>query len=252
MSGIVWLASYPKSGNTWLRVFLANLLSEGRKPVDINELPTTSFYSRSVFDNAAGWESSDLTIEECLRIRLAVQESMGKAPGPTFLKVHEAFRHPENHAELFSKRATRAAIYIVRNPLDVAVSFSHHRGKSVDSTVKFMNSGEASLAGRSDRLDTQLPQPLGDWSGHVGSWVDSSDVPVHVMRYEDMRQDSLVAFAAACRFLCLPHDPESVRRALEFSSFEELQKQERQHGFREAIPGREFFRKGRDGCETRK
>ncbi|MEJ2083836.1 MAG: sulfotransferase, partial [Acidobacteriota bacterium] len=38
MTGIVWLASYPKSGNTWLRAFLMNFLDPGKRPVDINQL----------------------------------------------------------------------------------------------------------------------------------------------------------------------------------------------------------------------
>lgn len=62
MSGIVWLASYPKSGNTWLRVFLANSLRNAETPADINALETGHIASaRNLFEELAGVEASDLT-----------------------------------------------------------------------------------------------------------------------------------------------------------------------------------------------
>ena len=67
MKGIVWLASYPKSGNTWFRAFLANLLHGGEQPVDINAFDTNNFAARPGFDRALGWETSDLTLAEVER-----------------------------------------------------------------------------------------------------------------------------------------------------------------------------------------
>ena len=62
---IVWLASYPKSGNTWFRVFLSNLLSKANQPVDINNLFAAPIASnRQLFDEATGLSSSDLTADE--------------------------------------------------------------------------------------------------------------------------------------------------------------------------------------------
>ncbi|HJX72016.1 MAG TPA: hypothetical protein VJ346_08695, partial [Bacteroidales bacterium] len=67
---IVWLASYPKSGNTWFRIFLTNLLNHTNEPVDINNLyPSTIASSRSLFDEATGLESSDLTLDEIELLR---------------------------------------------------------------------------------------------------------------------------------------------------------------------------------------
>ena len=125
MKGIVWLASYPKSGNTWFRAFLTNLLHGGAQPVDINAFDTNSFASRPGYDRALGWESSDLTPAEIEGARLAVQEVIAREDDAVF-KVHEAFTDPRNGRPLFSRDATRAVLYFLRNPLDVAVSFSHH------------------------------------------------------------------------------------------------------------------------------
>lgn len=247
MKGIVWLASYPKSGNTWFRAFLANLLHGGEKPVDINAFDTNNFASRPGFDRALGWESSDLTLTEIEGARLAVQEVIAREENAVF-KVHEAFTDPRNGQPLFSVPATRAVIYFLRHPLDVAVSFSHHRGKEVDNTIARMNNPLAVMAANDDGLDLQLPQPLGSWSSHVRSWVDTPGLPVHVLRYEDMLARSHEVFTAACRFAGFPDDAARVARALEHSNFEVLRRQEQAKGFRESVGGRAFFRKGQAGA----
>jgi len=247
MSGIVWLASYPKSGNTWFRAFLTNLQSKGEGPADINELNHTIFSSRFVFDSALGWESSDLPADAINRLRPRVQEILAEGEN-VFFKAHEAFVHPVTREPLFSLKATRAAVYIIRNPLDVAVSFSAHIGKDIDTAITRMNARSTHLATGGGALHMQLSQPLGDWSGHVRSWVDAPGLIVHTVRYEDMMDLPHEAFSGACRFLGLPDDPVRVARALEHSSFKEMQLQEKAKGFREvSLSESQFFRRGRAG-----
>lgn len=246
MKGIVWLASYPKSGNTWFRVFLANLLADQPEPVDINALGIENFGSRSTYDRALGWETSDLTLEETFQARLDVQEALAQEEDVLF-KVHESFRHPLTRAPLFSRTATRAALYFLRNPLDVAISFSHHRGKDIDSTITRMNRNDATMAAAKDELGPQLPQPTGDWSWHVRSWLDEPGLPVMALRYEDMLAHPQEVFRSACEFAGLPSDPDRVARALAHAKFENLRAQEQAKGFREAADRRPFFRQGKAG-----
>lgn len=247
MSGIVWLASFPKSGNTWFRAFLANLLANREGPVDINELDYPNFSSRQVFDAALGWETSDLGIEAVNRLRPQVQDILAREEG-VFFKAHEAFTHPVTGEPLFSPGATRAALYFIRNPLDVAVSYGAHIGKGVDAAIERMNDRGAHLASGGSAMHPQLAQPIGDWSSHVRSWVDAPGLRVLVVRYEDMLDRAQEVFTSACRFAGLPDDPVRIARALANSSFEELQRQEKAKGFREASPSeRQFFRSGRAG-----
>ena len=84
MSNIIWLASYPKSGNTWFRVFLANFLRDADEAVDINHLNMMLIASaRWLFDAATGVEASDLTPEEIERWRPAVYEHLVQEAGDT-------------------------------------------------------------------------------------------------------------------------------------------------------------------------
>jgi len=250
MSGIVWLASYPKSGNTWFRVFLANLRGEGRPPADINDLRSSLIASaRELFDDAVGIESSDLTHEEAERLRPEVYEELARQSGETlFVKIHDAFTRLQDGRPLFAGPGVLCSICIIRNPLDIAISLAHHLGSDIDTAIGNMDDPEYAFCQKPRRLHNQLRQRLLTWSEHVLSWVDAPGLRVHVMRYEDMHLQPLETFAAAVSFAGLREDSHRIARALELSSFVELQRQEEEHGFREKSPAAQlFFRKGKIG-----
>jgi hypothetical protein len=232
--GIIWLASYPKSGNTWLRIFLTNLRRDGAEPVNINELASSPIAGdRALFDEATGIEASDLTPQEIDRLRPLVYEHLAAGANETlFLKVHDAYTHTADGLPLLPPRATRGAFYLIRNPLDVAVAFANHANSDLDTIIHRMADEEFALASGTGQLPEQLRQRLLSWSAHVLSWIEAP-FPVLVLRYEDMKQQPLETFAAAARFAGLPADPARVRKAVEFSDFQELQRQEQEHGFRE-------------------
>jgi hypothetical protein len=250
MTGIIWLASYPKSGNTWFRVFLSNLLRDADGPADINALDATPISSaRAIFDDETGIEAADLTGEEIDRLRPRVYEQLAENATETlFMKVHDAWTLLPDGSPLLSSRATRGAIYFMRNPLDVAVSYAHHNGTEIDQAIACMGNGEHVLCGKSDRLQNQLRQKLLTWSGHVESWLNAPGIHVHVMRYEDMLVRPLETFGGAVAYAGLSHDPSKIEKALQFSEFEVLQAQEKENGFMEKAPVDDlFFRNGRAG-----
>ncbi len=246
MNGVVWLASYPKSGNTWFRIFLANLLADESQPVDINQLEAENFAARSSLDARIGWDTSELTETEIAELRLEVQMTLA-TEGHQVLKVHDAFRCPAGGGKYFSTQATRAVLYFIRNPLDVAVSLQHHRGGSLDGTIAWMNDPAACMSMQARWWIAQLPQHLGTWSEHVRSWVDEPGLPLQVLRYEDMLARPLETFTRACQFAGFPSESNRVARALEHSRFEVLRDQEQRQGFRESVGDRPFFRRGKSG-----
>jgi hypothetical protein len=247
---ILWLASYPKSGNTWFRAFYTNLLRDNDTPADINDLlPSQIASSRSLFDDYAGLESSDLTLDEIERLRPRVYETLARVEKePGLMKIHDAFTRTGAGDWLVSPLATGGAIYSLRNPLDVAISFAHHNSCAIDTIIEKMASESYCLYPNSNRIANQFRQRLLSWSSHVTSWVDEADFPLHLMRYEDMVRNPLETFTAAVRFVGLPDEPERVQKALHFSDITVLQKQEAAHGFREKSRKAEsFFRKGKIG-----
>jgi hypothetical protein len=251
MGKIIWLASYPKSGNTWLRVFLANYRQDNGEPVSINDLEAFPIASaRPMFDLAAGVEASDLTEDEIERLRPSIYDHIARETEETiFLKVHDAYTYTSEGRPLLSESATAGAVYIIRNPLDVSVSFANHSTRDIDTIITRMADETYAFCSRPDRLHNQLLQRLLSWSGHVKSWINAPNLRLHVMRYEDMKQNPLETFAAALRFCGLSDETERVEKALACSSFDELQKQEKEQGFREKPPKvASFFRKGEVGA----
>lgn len=244
---IVWLASYPKSGNTWFRVFLSNLLGKTSKPADINELYATPIASnRPLFDEATGLSSADLTQEEIFNLRPEVYlYAAQKTDEIIFQKIHDAWLPTPSGVPMIPSEATKCVIYFIRNPLDVAISFANHLVKPIDVTVKIMANTNYSLSSKPDRLNIQLQQQLLTWSEHVHSWVDSSNLPILVLRYEDMKKNTFETFSKAVKFIGLNVTDDEIQRAIEFSDIKEMQKQEEVKGFNEKpINSPTFFRKG--------
>lgn len=250
MSGIVWLASYPKSGNTWFRIFLTNLLRDSDTPANINDLESTPIASaRGVFDHNIGFEASDLSADEIDRLRPELYCHLAEhLEEPLFMKIHDAYTLTNCDIPLIPAAATAGAIYFVRNPLDVAVSFAHHDSCDYDIAIANMADDSFTLCGKPKRLYNQLRQKLLTWSDHVLTWSDIAPFPVCLLRYEDMKAQPLETFTRAVRFAGLQHTTEQIQKALAFSKFEVVQQQEESEGFQEkSAATKRFFRKGETG-----
>jgi aryl sulfotransferase len=248
--GIIWLASYPKSGNTWFRIFLTNLLQNADKPADINALGKTPIASaRDIFEDEVGFEASDLTADEIDRLRPELYIHLAdNAEKQLFMKIHDAYTYLEDARPLVPQEATHCALYFIRNPLDVAVSFAHHSDWNYDTAVTKMSDDTFAFCSKPDRLHNQLRQKLLSWSNHVISWVDNAPFPVCALRYEDMKLKPLETFSQAVEFTGIEYTPEQIQKALRFSSFDILHKQETEDGFKEKSPSSSaFFRKGKIG-----
>ena len=262
MTRTIWLASYPKSGNTWLRILLANVLNPAGAPVDINNMVDESIASaRDSFDYAALFDSGLLTHDEVDRLRprihahyariIGVKEGSAEVPRARFIKVHDAYTlNSVGEPLLGGAQGACGAILIVRDPRDVAASLAHYMNWSIDKAISFLNEQGAAFCKKTNRQALQLRQNLGDWSEHAASWLEQTDIPVHVLRYEDLIGNTAGELRRVMEFSSLPTTKKAIDRAVEFSDFAQLQQQERKNGFVEA-PVRnwtkEFFRRGKAG-----
>jgi aryl sulfotransferase len=245
MNGIWWLASYPKSGNTWCRAFLVNLLADQDQPANINRLRTGSIAGARVWlDDVLGFDTADLTPDEIDALRPEVYR-WSEDGGPPYHKIHDAYTVDAHGQPLVPLERTLGAVYIVRNPLDVVASFAVHMGSTIDEAIEHMGDPTFSLGRKPGGLFHQTRQQLLSWSGHVASWMDAPGLVREVVRYEDMMSDPETTFTKVAAFLDLPTDASRIDKAIAFASFEELSSQEVAHGFGEvsAIAER-FFRRG--------
>jgi sulfotransferase family protein len=246
MGAIIWLASYPKSGNTWLRAFLHNLLRNPEEGYDINKLDDFT-----LGESAYGWYRhfderplEAYTDAEVAALRPKVHRYLTTLfPDSLFAKTHCAVM--EDHGfPTVTFDVTAGAIYVVRNPLDVAISYSHHLGTSLDATIHYMAKARA----QGPASNNHVHELLGSWSEHVESWTSKPSAALHVIRYEDMLMKPQSAFGGIVRFLGLKTPRQRLERAIARSSFRVLQVQERRHGFKEKGEFADrFFREGKAG-----
>lgn len=244
MGKILWLASYPKSGNTWLRLFISNLLADSATPFDINRIgevtlaePGTAGFA--LFDKRPWQEWSDADIA---RLRPKVQERISQTrEGVIPVKTHSAFVKVGG-VQTINMAVTHGAVYVVRNPLDVVISYAHHQGIAIDAMIDIM----ARDMFRTPTNATNVYEVMGSWSQHVASWTATESPMVHVMRYEDMIADAGSAFSGLAAFMRVQTTREKVERAVQHAAFDTARKMEAETGFVERTPAQDhFFRSGR-------
>ncbi|HEY7688255.1 MAG TPA: sulfotransferase domain-containing protein [Dongiaceae bacterium] len=251
MGKIIWLASFPKSGNTWLRAFLHNLLRNPNEAYDINKLAdfTKGDAQMAWYNLIDKRPGSEITKDEVAAMRPQVHRLMMQSrPDSVFIKTHNKLVE-DRGTPMITMEHTAGAIYIIRNPLDVTLSFADHYALTIDETIKTM----ATPGLHTENSDRYCYEIYGSWSEHVASWTPSAHPGLHVMRYEDMLESPLKAFGGVLKFLGLNVQRERLDRAIKQSSFRVLQEQEKRQGFVEKTAVAErFFREGKAGQWKRK
>jgi hypothetical protein len=247
MGNIVWLASYPKSGNTWLRAFLANLIANRTGPLRPDEIRnyTDSEARAERFSELARRPSTELSIDEIAALRPGVHALIAQRAQGTRLVMTHNFCGTFDGYPVFNWEVTAGAIYVVRNPLDVVVSMTHHFGLTLDEAIDRL--GDDRVASINDEV--AVSHVIGSWSSHVEGWADAAErAPgkVIVLRYEDLLEKPARHFAKAAKLIGLGQDKARIERAVKHTSFQTLSSLEQKHGFVEAVDEKtRFFFKGR-------
>ena len=127
---IVWLASYPKSGNTWVRLFVANYIVNRPDPLPINQIhkfgigdSIAAMYSK-VAGRAIGVNEVALSLQLRDRVLAGVVANNADI---NLVKTHNR-RAVAHGVQMIPEKFTRSAIYVMRNPLDMVLSFARHYG----------------------------------------------------------------------------------------------------------------------------
>lgn len=236
---ITWISSYPRSGNTWIRALITAYANDGE--VDINGIMQTSDKISEYYDGIIKKPISEWTISDQALIKpAAMVRTLEAAGGNLMLKTHDCNVDISGVAQI-PHDVTRNAIYIVRDPRDVALSFKNH--------YKCKNNKEAVEKLIDDRFMTRFPNnglhvPQLSWKIHMASWMRELPYPVYALRYEDMLEKPFEIFSEIIKFLQMDYDAELARKTIEACSFDNMKKQEKDEGFRETV-GQEFFHKGK-------
>jgi hypothetical protein len=233
---IVWIASYPKSGNTWLRCFLdAYLLGD----VDINDVVTSlpdDLAARCAVGDGSNAAEFPIDIQMLTRpmamLRLVREYNANKTVDiPLFVKTHNT-HVLANGVELMPEALTKATVCIVRDPRDVLVSFAKHMGEqNYDTAIEhFLNK----MRCLNDTGSGKVMDFISSWPAAVASFANADTHNVKVWRYEDMKANPVEVFAQILAHSGIAVDKERVARAVDTVERGKLAKQEAEKGFKES------------------
>jgi hypothetical protein len=213
---IVWLASFPRSGNNWARAFLFSLFNvfrnESVTSVDLRRLDEFSVPDNSLLLYKRFLQIPPQIAERktIAAIRPKVIEAAAqRARGAVLIKTHNA-RIEDFGTPFIEDSLTAGAIYVVRNPLDVAVSFAAARRVSIDQAITEM--ADMKLSRGSDARSVYMV--CGSWSGNVKSWLDRNDRSTLTVRYEDMRDDPKATFGKIAQHMLMRPTTEQLTKAI--------------------------------------
>lgn len=220
----MWLASYPKSGNTWLRFLFQAYLHD--RPHNINGmLPCFTGDNRTDMMSAVNKRKLPSTAEEYVTVRMdaLLLNALMYEGNYMLAKTHNAFDYA-----LFPEEITTGAIYILRNPFDVAISYAEHLGRDIDHTIVHMATPEAIAGGNAAKGKWEL---TGSWGEHVDTWTKRPNTLI--LRYEDMVDDTEGCFRKCIDYLGIDYNEKQMEKALRETKPTHLRALESTFGFRE-------------------
>lgn len=258
MKTVYWLASYPKSGSTWVRWLLASLLNEN-EVTSVNALPQTykglgpifSSQDRHLIDCQLGFCSVDLWPDELSILRLhALRKLVGSISTDACLfKAHELRKGGIGSEDLFFCGARHRVIQIVRDPRDVALSYANFAGVSVEDAVQWILQEDHMSPEYSEGASPALRIRLGSWRTHFFSWHMPQSADYFLVRYEDLLSGTGAVLKDIASFVGRKCTLQQALKVANRCTFEKAAATEVREGFSESMSKtRRFFRRGTAGA----
>ena len=256
---IIWIASYPKSGNTLIRAILSSLFftKDGIFSFEIlKKILLFENFQRLNFikkENIQDYKKlSDLKILSKYWLKMQSKENLGLRDGEfCFLKTHSAqLTYFDNY--FTDIKHTLGFIYIIRDPRDVLISYTHHSINSLDETILHMTNKTAAIDYEQNTIEDKIKPYafLSRWDVHAKSW-GLFQVPNLVLRYEDLVEKKKEIIYRIINFFEKNYNfkfhniDHKIENIIASTDFETLKKNEEKYGFDEAIKDQPFFNVGK-------
>ncbi len=244
---IIWLSSYPKNGNTWLRSLISayyytkdGFFLSDKQLNHIPQFPVKDYLEGFSYDLNLPGDTS--------RFWIAAQEKINLDKKIKFFKTHSALvRLGQNN--FTNKKNTLGGIYIVRDPRNVLDSMSRHFQIDYEKALDVMqdqNNFTYDFKKKNDYSDYQF---ISSWEKNYQSWKNNNLIPVKFLKYEDLLKETFLVFKEIIKFINeISNNKEGFSRekaknAVSSTSFENLKKIEENQGFNEGIVARENKKK---------
>ena len=248
---IIWIASYPKSGNTWMRLFIKSYFNSSNIKFSLDNKLDDAIVVES-FPVERRFEELKINFEDFSDIYknwLNMQLMINLNNKINYLKTHNAMCTINKH-KFTNVENTLGAIYIVRDPRDVLVSYSYFLNRNIDEILKKMTSND-SYEGAELKNKFYKKSLLGSWSSHYNSWKKLDGVKTILVKYEEMIENPHSTFLKVLIYLKnltnIKIDEKKINDTIKQTSFENLKNLELKEGYKGNLSPNPFFRSGKVG-----
>ena len=232
---IIWIASYPKSGNTYLRSFISSYYFSKKGKFDFNlllnilQFPSLKFTKKNIFSE-----------DEASQNWIFNQNQFFLNNKVHFVKTHNSLDEFKGN-KFTSNQQTLGAIYIVRDPRNILSSLTHHYSLNYEQAYKKIMDENASLLEKSLNNDHSNFTFLGSWSNHYKSWKNTKEFKTLFIKYEDLEDNKYETFKKVVSFINrikskeLKIDEKKLLNSIRSTNFTNLKNKEQNEGFEESV-----------------
>ena len=251
---IIWLSSYPKSGNTWLRSLLASYYFSKEGDFNFNLLKNIDqFPSYDYFKN---YDKTFINPTDTAEFWIEEQKKINSNNNVKFFKTHNALCKINNYSFTDSNN-TLAAIYIIRDPRNVITSLANHYEIDADQAFEFMTTEQKAITQKKENSYVGFVA-LFSWIFHQESWTNNKLFPTLVIRYEDLQNETFLTLKKVIDFIEKQinsknsFNRDKAKKSVQSCDFERLKKLEINEGFNESPISKKdnsrinFFKLGKD------
>ena len=238
---IIWIASYPKSGNTWIRSLISSLIYTNNGVFNFELLKNIlQFPIRQYFKD---FTTDYNNPQELKKYWLLAQDKLNLDGRVKFFKTHHSNCKLDNYT-FTNKENTLAIIYVVRDPRNLVKSFTNHYAFKQKEVIKFLTSskpafvtGHLGLEGN----ENSVFSIIGSWKDHIKSWTKKKDLcsNILIIKYEDLIKNTNIEILKINNFLKkfvkFESNKKKISNIIKSTSFKNLQNLENKHGFFEAV-----------------
>ena len=246
---IIWIASYPKSGNTWLRSIITSLLYTTDGIFDFKLIKKIKqFPTRNQFQE---FTKNFNDINEISKFWLLAQDKINLTEEIKFFKTHN-LNCAVNKNSFTNKSHTLGTIYVVRDPRNLVNSIKNHYNKGNDEEAKNFLISKKILSRVPKDNEADIATLLGSWSDHYNFWTKKNS-NLLLIKYEDLILDTKKELERIIiylkKFMTVEINPEKIKNILNTTSFDHLKDLENKGLFNENVYDSKknkirFFNKG--------
>ena len=236
---IFWIASYPKSGNTWVRSLICSyyytndgIFRDDKLLKNIGQFPEKKHFEKFDYNIAVPGDTTKFWIK--------AQESINQDRKFRFFKTHN-FLGKINNTQFTNEENTLGAIYILRDPRNVITSVKNHFEMTYEETLEFMLNERKFTYDYFKKNDYGDFQFLSSWEKNYQTWINNKMFPTLVIKYENLISQTFVELKKIVNFIDnltkqkKDFDEKKAINALSSTSFSNLKNFENTIGFSESL-----------------